>query len=73
MSKQELQKTYFATAIVFEVEDIQQAKDMQAGMGSASWGAGPVEGTEWTLLKTLSPWTPGEKKRIFVCKTELLR
>lgn len=73
MTFKEFQKTYFPEQHVVEITDAKQALDSFFSHTSCCWGNHVVEGTGWAVVSQPSAQHAGDKRTVFVCKTEIIR
>lgn len=73
MTLKEFQKTYFPEQHVVEITDAKQALDSFFSKMSCDWGNRVVEDTGWAVVSQPSAQHAGDKRTVFVCKTEIIR
>lgn len=72
MTLGEFQKKYFPNAFVVEEKDREQARSNFVSKTSCCWGNTVVEGTGWAVIGQPSAQHVGDKRTVFVCRSELL-
>ena len=73
MTLREFKRTYFPAQHVVEIKNAKQARSDFFSHTSCCWGNRVVEDTGWAIVGQPSAQHVGDKRTVFVCKTEIIR
>lgn len=72
LTLKEFNKEFFPNCGVVEITDKEEALSNFQSKSSPCWGNGHMKGTGWSVVAQPSIRSKGDKRTVFVCKTELI-